>query len=321
MINMETHGLTVIIPVYNTEKYLYRCLESVTNQSEQSIDIIIINDGSTDDSDRIIKSFAAKYSNIYYIKNDSNIGVGNSRNIGIKNAKTKYIGFIDSDDWVDITYYHEMLKKIVTNNAEMCISGIKTEVNDACNWKYRYKYPSDITVDSHFCLQSLTSRYNTDIAISPIVNNKIYKKSMLIDNSIYFDNSRRAQDIYFSFMVFIFANKVAIDKNVFYHYYQREFSATHNFSVSYVDDYSYILLSLKNELTDRGLYTTYEEEYFSYTNLHLKKLINNMFNNVHSVAEQKKHLIYILKKFSSIISLDGIIDYIDIERLKDFWCF
>lgn len=316
---MCTPELTIIIPVYNTANYLNRCLEAITNQAEQNIEIIIVNDGSTDNSDFIIHHFAKAHTNIHCINKEVRIGVGDSRNIGIRNAKTPYIGFVDSDDWVDITYYQALLKSIISTNADVCISGIKTESDDVYNWKYRYEYPTSTSFDGHFCLQSLTRCYNTDFSISPIVNNRIYKTSLLTDNDIFFDDTRRAQDVYFSFMVFIYADKVSINENVFYHYYQRDLSATHDFSVSYVDDYSHVLLTLKEELNCRNLFKKYEEEYYRYVYLNLTKLINNMFNNIQRSNEQKELIIYILKSFSTIMPFDRTIKYIDVERLKDFW--
>lgn len=311
--------LTVIMPVYNTAEYLSRCIESVVNQTERNLKIIIINDGSTDNSEKIIKKYILKYSNINYIKLEKNTGVGNARNIGIENAKTKYITFIDSDDWVDANYYKNMLQTIEHDNTDICISGIKTEVDDVYSWKYRYQYPSNFIVDGNFCIHSLTRQYNCGITISPIVNNKIYNRKLILDNNIFFDKSRRAQDLFVSFMVFVYADKVSICRDEFYHYYQRCFSATHNFSKQYIDDYFYILLSLKNELNIRKLYSSYKKEYECYVNHYMTKLINNMFNNVQMVNEQKKYIIYILKKVADLISIEKLIEYIDIEKIKKFW--
>ena len=157
---MDKSLLTVIIPVYNTSEYLGRCIESVTNQTEHNIEIIIINDASTDKSDVVIQNYIATHPKINYIKLSKNIGVGNARNIGINTAKTKYVAFIDSDDWVDVAYYENMLERIEIDRSDICISGIKTEVDDIYSWKYRYQYPSDFTVNGDFCIHGLTRQYN-----------------------------------------------------------------------------------------------------------------------------------------------------------------
>lgn len=316
---MEKPLLTVIIPIYNTANYLQRCIETVVNQTIKNINIILINDGSTDDSEIIIKKYVAKYSNISYIKLEKNVGVGNARNLGIKKATTKYITFLDSDDWIDAAYYEKMLESIIQDESDVCISGIKTEIDDVYGWKYRYKYPTHFTVEGDYCLHSLINQYNQDIAISPIVNNKIYDKKILIDNQLWFDKSRRAQDLFFTFLLFTYASKVSICHDTFYHYYQRNFSATHNFSKQYVDDYFCILCMLKQELKTRERYKNYEKEFECYVVLHISKLINNMFNNIQKENEQKAYITYIIKQANKVISLETIFDYIDISKFKKFW--
>lgn len=316
---MDKSLLTVIIPVYNTSEYLGRCIESVTNQTEHNIEIIIINDASTDNSDVIIRNYITTHPQINYIKLPTNIGVGNARNIGINNAQTKYIAFIDSDDWVDASYYENMLGRIEMDKSDICISGIKTEVDDTYAWKYRYQYPSDVTIDRDFCIHALTKQYNSDISISPIVNNKIYRKDLILNNQIRFDKSRRAQDLFFSFMAFIYSTQASICYNSFYHYYQRNFSATHNFTKQYIDDYFYVLYTLKSELKARNLYSLYQKEYERYVNHHMTKLINNMFNNVQNAKDQKNYFIYILRKANTVIPIEKIMEYIDITKLRNFW--
>ena len=224
---MDKPLLTVIIPVYNTAEYLSRCIESVINQTEHNIEVVIINDASTDASDTIIHNYITTDSKINYIKLSHNIGVGNARNIGINTARTKYISFLDSDDWIDAAYYEKMLEQIELNHSDICISGIKTEVDDIYSWKYRYQYPSNFTINGKRCIHALTNQYNADISISPIVNNKIYCKELILNNYIEFDKSRRAQDLFFSFMGFVYADKVSICNNIYYHYYQRNKSGCH----------------------------------------------------------------------------------------------
>lgn len=316
---MNNPLLTVVIPVYNTSMYLCRCVDSVLNQTINNLRIIIVNDGSTDNSEEIIKKKYMKHPNLEYIKLNKNIGVGNARNIGIEKTNTEYITFIDSDDWVDIAYYEKMLKLMQYNQSDICITGIKTEVDDIYSWKFRYQYPSDFNVNSDFCIKSLTHQYNTDISISPIVNNKIYKTASIRDNNLYFDKTKRAQDLFFSFMVFVYAKKVSICHDVFYHYYQRHHSATHNFSIQYIDDYFYVLLFLMDELKARNLFSFYMNEYESYVYSYMTKLVNNMFNNVQKVSEQKMYIIYIMKKSAQLIPIDRLVEYIDITRLKSFW--
>lgn len=316
---MSKKLLSIIIPVYNTQNYLSRCLETLVNQTFRDFEIVIVNDASTDNSEKIINEYATKYSYIKHCNLPQNIGVGNARNIGIEYANSQYISFIDSDDWVDSTYYERMVSSIIDTSADICVSGIKTEVEDVYYTKNRYNYSNNIIVDNLFCLHSLTDQYNHDIKISPIVNNKIYKKDLLIENNLWFNKTRRAQDIYFSFMVFVYANKVSLINDTFYHYYQRDGSATHNFSNKYIDDYFYILFTLKKTLVERNLYNMYEKEYLYYVNRCVTKLIGNLFYNEQRVKMQKQYLVYIIKKTTELLPIEVLLDCIDITRIKNFW--
>ena len=311
--------LSIIVPVYNTEKYISRCIETIVSQSMNDYELIIINDASTDKSDEIIKKRISGLKNAKYYVLKKNIGVGNARNIGMENSKGKYIGFIDSDDWLDSSYYEIMTQTIVKNDADICVSGIKTEIDDVYFPKFRYDYPFNTVISGEFGLHSLTDMYNHDIRISPIVNNKIYKKSLLEDNQLLFDKSRRSQDNYFTFMALLYAEKISLVNNTFYHYYQRPKSATHNFSKPYIDDYVFILNSLKKTLVQRNLFSFYEQEYISYINRCITALINNLFSQEQNEKIQKGYLLYILRKMTKIISINTLIDNIDIERFKRFW--
>ena len=99
--------ISVIIPVYNSEKFLKKCLDSIINQTLNDIEIICIDDGSTDKSLRILNNFADKDNRITII-NQKNSGPSAARNKGIENAKGEYIGFVDSDDWIDLDFYEKL---------------------------------------------------------------------------------------------------------------------------------------------------------------------------------------------------------------------
>lgn len=104
--------VSVIIPVYNTEKFLRKCLDSVCNQTLQDIEIICINDCSTDGSSEILREYAGKDNRIKLIELFENGGAAKARNIGIDIAHGEYIGFVDSDDFVDLDFYEKLYKKL-----------------------------------------------------------------------------------------------------------------------------------------------------------------------------------------------------------------
>lgn len=115
--------ISVIIPVYNSDKYIEKCLNSILCQSYKFLEIIIINDGSTDKSHEICQKFIKKYKNIKYISQENN-GVSNARNRGIKEATGKYIAFIDSDDTIPQNYFEVLINNLINNAADLSIVSI-----------------------------------------------------------------------------------------------------------------------------------------------------------------------------------------------------
>ncbi len=110
-------NVSVIVPVYNVEKYIARCLDSLVNQTIKNLEIIVVNDGSTDKSDEIIKQYQNKYSNIIYVTKE-NGGLSDARNYGMKYATGEYVAFLDSDDFLNNTMYEKMYEKALSTNCD-----------------------------------------------------------------------------------------------------------------------------------------------------------------------------------------------------------
>ena len=129
--------VSIIVPVYNTYNYLNKCLESLVNQTLSDIEIIVVNDGSPDDSEGIIKEYANKYSSIKYYKK-KNGGLSSARNFGIKRATGEYIGFVDSDDYVDVTMYEKLYNQAISTNSDIVCCQLT------------YLYPNNKTILHHY---------------------------------------------------------------------------------------------------------------------------------------------------------------------------
>lgn len=121
---MKKYSVSVCVPVYNAEKYLKECLDSLVNQTLKSIQIVCVNDGSTDSSLDILNEYAAKYDNLVIVT-QKNQGLGGARNTGIKNAHGEYIGFLDADDIADLTMFEKMYLKAKSENAEMVMCNVE----------------------------------------------------------------------------------------------------------------------------------------------------------------------------------------------------
>lgn len=181
--------VSVIVPVYNTEKYLRRCLDSLVNQTLKEIEIIIINDCSPDNSKEILNKYEKKYNNVKVFHNKTNKGIGYNRNFGIEKATGEYIGFVDSDDYVDVTMYEKLYTKAKKDDLELVV----------CNFhKMLEKKDSleEITPDFIIEKQKNTTLEKTPSLLSKVNLapwNKLYKRSLL-GNDIRFPENLKYED-------------------------------------------------------------------------------------------------------------------------------
>ena len=185
--------VSVIIPVYNVEKYLRECLDSVINQTYKNLEIICINDCTTDSSDKILEEYAEMDSRIIIKKNPQNLGLGLSRNEGIKIAKGKYIHCLDSDDWLSLNAYETLLKYF---QGDVDVVRFPYISHDEKTQKEEY-----IGYSGEDFLYKKVNIYNTPSCMriwSPSAWVKIYKRNFIINNNLYYNNYRCLEDIEYS---------------------------------------------------------------------------------------------------------------------------
>lgn len=311
--------LSIVIPVYNVAAELPICLDSVVNQSFKDMEILVIDDASTDNSAEIVRNYASKYKNLKPVFLDKNTGVGNVRNYGIELSRGRYIGFVDSDDWIDLEYYYKLLYAIKRDKSQIAICGIKTEYNNSKSCEFRYKYSCYNCIDNAIALKLLTKSQGYDCYITPIVNNKIYDSEFLKKENINFNNNRSFQDDYFSFFAILQSSLISLVPDTYYHYYQRESSITHTFSKRLVDDCLSTLVQIRTELEDQNLLYIYEREYYAYVERLVVSLLDMLLRKEPDIITQKKYLKYIWANFAERFQMNKIIDYIDNRRIFHFF--
>lgn len=210
--------ISVIIPVYNVENYLKKCLDSITNQTLEDMEIICIDDGSTDSSPDILKEYSKKDKRIKIITKE-NEGQATARNLGIKEAKGEYIAFIDSDDFIEPEMLEKLYTKAKDNNLDIAMCKIATydnqtkEIKDNV-WYYMLGVFRDFEMDifSH----KDTKEFTCNISVTPY--NKIYKTSLLKENSILFPEGLIFEDEKFFFDTYLRAKRVSIVDEFLYYY-------------------------------------------------------------------------------------------------------
>lgn len=205
--------ISIIVPVYNVEKYLKQCLDSIAAQKYKDIEIICVNDGSTDSSGAILSEFSDSDSR-FKIITQANAGYGEAMNTGLDSASGEFIGIVESDDFIEDDMYEKLLEWITESNADF----VKTDY-------YRYKNGSD--VKARICNEAVYDSVFSGINLKPDflfaggnIWSGLYRKSFLEKNAIRFLETPGAsyQDIGFNFKVFASADRIVFKDSSFYHY-------------------------------------------------------------------------------------------------------
>ena len=210
--------LSVIIPVYNVENYLNECLDSVTSQTLDDVEIICIDDGSTDNSPYILKEYQKKDSRIKIITKE-NGGQATARNLGIKEAQGEYITFVDSDDFIEPTMFEKLYTKAKDNNLDIAMCKIATYDNQTEEiknnvWYYMLGVFRDFEKD--IFNHKDTKEFTCHIAVTPY--NKIYKTTLLKENNILFPEGLIFEDEKFFYDTYLRAKRVSIVDEFLYYY-------------------------------------------------------------------------------------------------------
>ena len=311
--------ISIIIPAYNAENEISTCLDSLLNQIGVGLEIIIVNDCSVNSTINIIEMYKKLHKNIKIINLYENSGPGIARNEGIKNATGKYIGFIDSDDWVDLNFYNTLLQYIKAEDGDIAIAGIADEFNNSISSSLRYNYNDFATITGKVGLKLLTKSCNLGMFITPIMNNKIYKTDFIKKNGIHCCENKSWQDDFFSFFAILYADKICIVPNVQYHYTQRQLSITHSAtdSITKIDNCMDVLIKIREELNLKNLYDAYKKDYDAFVERCISSLLTMLRREHYSSINDS--LVYLFDKISQNCNMREIIEYIDNERIYNFF--
>lgn len=239
--------VSIVVPIYNTKSYLTACLQSIIDQTYQNIEILLIDDGSTDGSDKICREFALKDDRIIYIRQD-NMGQMYARKTGVARATGEFLMFVDSDDWIDRGMVEFLVSQI--GNEDMVTSGVHYESGSKVETDYLDRYSEGVYAgrDKELLLRTMLYDMDSDILqrLTPWIWNKLYRTEIakLVHQNLSIDSSF-AEDGVFLYYYLINSEAVKICHTCFYHYRFREDSMFHKGNSHMLTDINKAYLALE----------------------------------------------------------------------------
>ncbi len=210
--------ISVIVPIYNNEKFLKQCLDSIVNQTYQNIEIILVDDGSHDKSLEICHLYS-KIDPRILVLSQENKGVSCARNYGLENVTGEYIGFIDSDDYISLDMYERLIDKAINEKADIVECGY-FEVNDKRETLKEVKFDENVIIGNYDCCKNYLKYINT----TNFNVNKIYHNSLF--RGLKYPNLKYSEDYYMNNQLFLRCEKKATISDSCYYYVQHSDSAT-----------------------------------------------------------------------------------------------
>lgn len=264
------HKISIIIPIYNVEQFLPKCLDSIIKQTYKNLEIILVNDGSTDTCPQICDKYATKDSRIKVIHKE-NGGLSDARNAGFQFVTGDYLAFVDSDDLVSLDFYENLLKISIQKNADIVESGILkfTDEKDLQNLQ------QDNSVEEFETEKALELLMKEQL--KQVVWNKLYKTNIV--NNLLFEKGKIHEDEFWTYQIFARAKKIVKTNYPLYFYRQQEESIM-------AEKYSIRRLSGVEAREKRLEFM--EKNFPNLTNLAVAKFWHSAFNNYQAIVRNPK---------------------------------
>lgn len=293
--------VSIIVPVYNAEKYLKECLDSILNQTYKDIEVICVDDGSTDSSADILKDYEEKDNRVKIIK-QQNLYAGVARNAGIEIATGEYLLFLDADDFFEPDMVQSMHDKMEQDEAEICLCNVRaySDVKKKHIEASHYLRIDEIPEETPFAASDISE--NIFQITTPAPWNKMFRKQFIEENDISFDAIKRANDLYFTYLSMASANRITVVNEPFVNYRIDIASSLQGSNDNGTYEFIDALTHLQEELKKRKLWVTYEK---SFTN---RALSTCLFNLEKTKSEEAFIAIYDKLKNESFYKL-GILGH------------
>ncbi len=303
--------VSLIIPVYNVENYLEKCLNSAINQTLKEVEIIIVNDGSTDGSLAICETYSKKDTRVVLISQE-NSGLGNARNNGMLHAKGEFICFLDSDDWLDEKTLEVCFQQALKDKSDIVVFSFeRIEEKTMSVVTTRDDLNFDITESNDDFIRRVFSGKLKLMACSVMT-----RRNLFLDHNLLFPSTLH-EDIYVMPEIYYFAKKVSIDKQHFYKWLIRSSSITNTISKKHIDGIVNAIYSLKIFMLRQHIDSKYEKELTLFTIRYLNLLFQRI-KHYKIKKETKEALNEILFSHALLMLNMRIIKEIEKEELTQF---
>lgn len=313
--NMNNELISIIVPIYNKEDYLPQCLDSIINQSYTNFEVLLINDGSTDESGKICVEYAERDIRFRYFEKE-NGGVSSARNLGLERSEGAYITFIDSDDWVEFNYLEVLYNALRENNADVAISSYKSYYLDGKFYLRVYssqeeeflrigKRNRDVFLEEFPKLGKLNHDFHC-------IASKLFKRELL--ESQKFDESiNYGEDLYFFFNLYLKMQSIVYVKEATYIYRQHGTNITLNFTESLALQEIQIHEQILKSAESQGIATFYYLEKLKYlVSLRIEQFpySDAIKNSETIVSEFENRVTYPQPLISLIVPIYNVANYL-----------
>lgn len=296
---MKNKKLSIVVPNYNNEKYLKKCIECLLQQTYKNIEIIVVNDGSKGKSDEIMATYSDN-PKIKYVKHDVNKGLFQARLTGASNATGDYITFLDADDYVSIDYYRTMMRKAEETNSDMVISRMALEYDSGKQIEYKLFEKHFESLNGKECIDQYFKQKGLDFSWHTIWN-KIYSKKLWDKAAKHYGDIKErlvmTEDFAFSTVLFYYCTKITQVQNDRIFYCQHDVTSTSIQDITFskaeknIHDMKVSFTFVENFMKKVGIYDKYKEPFNEWKHLYANQHRNNV-KRAKKLSKAEKEKIY-----------------------------
>lgn len=296
---MKNKKLSIVVPNYNNEKYLKKCIECLLQQTYKNVEIIVVNDGSKGKSDEIMATYSDN-PKIKYVKHDVNKGLFQARLTGASNATGDYITFLDADDYVSIDYYRTMMRKAEETNSDMVISRMALEYDSGKQIEYKLFEKHFESLNGKECIDQYFKQKGLDFSWHTIWN-KIYSKKLWDKAAKHYGDIKErlvmTEDFAFSTVLFHYCTKITQVQNDRIFYCQHDVTSTSIQDITFskaeknIHDMNVSFTFVENFMKKVGIYDKYKEQFNEWKHLYANQHRNNV-KRAKKLSKAEKEKIY-----------------------------